>query len=52
MEPCPLHSECELYLRAEACDYRSGRMTYAEAEAEAYRLSGQTLCDVVYADND
>lgn len=51
MEQCPLHDECERYLPEEACEYRSGRMTYAEAEAEAYRLSGQSACDGTYADN-
>lgn len=51
MEQCPLHFECERYLSAEACEYRSGLMTYEEAEAEAYRLSGQSACDGVYADN-
>ena len=32
---CPLHSECERYLPARACEYRSGHITYAEAEAQA-----------------
>ncbi len=51
MELCPLHFECERYLRAEVCDYRSGRMTYEEAETEAYNQSGRSACDGVYADN-
>lgn len=34
-QACPLHFECERYLPASACEYRSGEVTHAEAEAEA-----------------
>jgi hypothetical protein len=26
--PCPLHADCELYLREEDCGYRNGQITY------------------------
>lgn len=39
-EPCPLHSECERYLPASECPYRSGKMTFAEAENAASDQSG------------
>jgi hypothetical protein len=36
VRPCPMHSECELYLPAAACPYRSGELTYDEADDAAY----------------
>lgn len=32
---CPRHASCEDYLPREECDYRSGRISYEEAEREA-----------------
>ena len=31
---CPLHGDCERYLPAAACAWRSGELTWAEAVAE------------------
>ena len=38
--PCPLHFECERYQPAEHCEYRSGELTYAQAEEEADSRGG------------
>lgn len=50
--PCPLHSDCEAYLDAEACEYRSGRMTEAEAEDRAGAFEDRSYGgDGTFADN-
>lgn len=38
--PCPQHADCERYLPATACEYRSGAITYAEAENRADTAGG------------
>ncbi len=43
--PCPLHDDCERYLTADECDYRSGRLTYTEAEDAADRQAGRSVAD-------
>jgi len=51
MEPCPMHSDCELYLSVEACEYRSGLITYEEAEDRACAIQGASVC-TEWADNE
>lgn len=51
LRPCPLHSECELYLAASACPYRSGEISYEQAEAQAEGPATIGGCDT-WASNE
>jgi len=39
-DDCPLHHECDRYLPAGECDYRSGRISFARAEELADTIAG------------
>ena len=49
--PCPLHADCELYLREEDCGFRNGQITYEQAEDLAYHRGGLSAC-TEWADNE
>lgn len=40
MKPCPLHHECEFHQDAAACEYRSGEITYEQADTLAGERGG------------
>jgi hypothetical protein len=42
---CPMHSDCEKYLPQSACPYRSGQMTYEQAENAADGPAAVGDCD-------
>jgi hypothetical protein len=50
--PCPLHADCELYLKEEDCEYRSREISYEEAEGQAYFQSGLSARSDGFADNE